>query len=86
MEEGFEIPVTYKGKELLFPASLVSFGWSHRIEVDVYGTRVSFERDDNREWRALIAPEDLEGHPNVDVHLLMAIGESIEEILKGEGK
>jgi hypothetical protein len=82
MEEGFEIPVTYKGKELLFPASLVSFGWTHRIEVDVYGTKVSFERDDNHEWRALVAPEDWEGHPHVDVHLLKAIGESIEEILK----
>ena len=82
MDEGFDIPVTYKGKELLFPASLVSFGWTHRIEVDVNGTKVSFERDENREWRALISPEDLEDHPNVDVQLLIAIGESIEEILK----
>ena len=80
MDEGFEIPVTYKDKELLFPARLVSFGYTHRIEVDVYGTRVSYERDDNREWRALVDPE--EGHANVDVHLLIAIGESIEEILK----
>jgi hypothetical protein len=30
----------------------------------------------------LISPEELEGHPNVDVQLLIAIGESIEEILK----
>jgi hypothetical protein len=82
MDEGFEIPVTYKGKELLFPASLVSFGWTHRIEVDVSGTKVSYERDENREWRALISPEELEGHRNVDVQLLIAIGESIEEILK----
>jgi hypothetical protein len=29
-----------------------------------------------------VAPEDWEGHPHVDVHLLKAIGESIEEILK----
>jgi hypothetical protein len=82
MDEGFGIPVIYKGKELLFPANLVSFGWTHRIEVDVNGTKVSFERDENREWRALISPEDLDSHPNVDVQLLIAIGESIEEILK----
>jgi hypothetical protein len=82
MDEGFGIPVTYKGKELLFPANLVSFGWTHRIEVHVNGTKVSFERDENREWRALISPEDLDSHPNVDVQLLIAIGESIEEILK----
>jgi hypothetical protein len=40
MDEGFGIPVTYKGKELLFPANLVSFGWTHRIEVHVNGTKV----------------------------------------------
>jgi hypothetical protein len=37
MDEGFALPVNYKGKELLFPAQLVSFGWTHRIQVDVYG-------------------------------------------------
>jgi hypothetical protein len=60
MDEGFGIPVTYKDKELLFPAQLVSFGWTHRMQVDVYGTTIFFERDEEREWRALLEPEELD--------------------------
>jgi hypothetical protein len=82
VDEGFELPVNYKGKELLFPAQLVSFGWTHRIQVDVYGTIVFFERDEEREWRALLSLEDLELNQEVDVALIKAIGASIEEMLK----
>ncbi len=57
MEEGFELPVTFKGKELLFPAQLVSFGWTHRMQVAVSGTTVYFERDEERERRAVADPE-----------------------------
>jgi hypothetical protein len=82
MEEGFELPVTHKGKEWLFPAQLVSFGWTHRIQVDVYGTTVYFERDEEREWRALLAAEDLELNKTIDVELVKAIATCIEEILR----
>jgi hypothetical protein len=82
MEDAFEIPVAYDGKELSFVARLVSFGWTHRIHVDVYGLEVAFERDEEREWRALIAPEELQTSKNVAVPLLKAIAFSIEQILK----
>lgn len=82
MEEGFELPVRYRGEELLFPAQLVSFGWTHRIQVDVHGTTVFFERDEEGEWRALIAAEDLEAGKKTDAELLKAIASCIEDILK----
>ena len=82
MEEGFEIPVPYKGKELLFPAQLVFFGWTHRIEVAMDGTRVCFERDEEGEWRALLSAEDLEANKTIDVELVKAIAAAIENILK----
>jgi hypothetical protein len=81
MEEGFDIPVTYKGKELFFPARLVSFGYTHRIEVDVYGTLVHFERDEEREWRALVASEEKQGGQHLDVELLQQLIRSLERIL-----
>ncbi|HYK55626.1 MAG TPA: hypothetical protein VEV15_04045, partial [Flavisolibacter sp.] len=82
MEEGFEIPVPYKGKELLFPAQLVFFGWTHRIEVAMDGTRVCFERDEEGEWRALLSAGDLECNKTIDVELVKAITAAIENILK----
>ena len=82
MEDGFELPVTYKGKDLLFPAQLVSFGWTHRIEVAMDGTRVCFERDEEGEWRALLSAEDLKCNKTIDVELVKAIATTIENILK----
>ena len=82
MDEGFDIPVTHKGKELLFPARLVSFGWTHKIEVEVAGTVVFFERDEEREWRALLSAEDAEAGKKVDAELMKAIVDSLEEILR----
>lgn len=81
MAEGFELPVNYNGEELLFPAQLVSLGWTHRILVDVYGTAVYFERDEEREWRALISTEKLETNKNIDVELLKAMAAAIEDVL-----
>lgn len=60
MEESFYIPVTYKGKDLQFEASLQRRGYIHIIAVDVYGTMVTFERDEEGNWRGLIPPEEKE--------------------------
>ena len=54
MDEGFELPVVYKGKELLLPAKINRFGYSYKIEVEVSGTLIFFEKDEERNWRALI--------------------------------
>ena len=73
MEDGFELPVRYRKEDLLLPAQLVSFGWTHRIQVDVYGTTVYFERDEAGEWRALLAAEDLGLNKSIDLELVKAI-------------
>jgi hypothetical protein len=80
MEESFFIPVTYKGKDLQFEASLQRRGYVHIIAVDVYGTMVTFERDEEGNWRALLPPEEQGKTP--DVALLRTIGETIEALLK----
>lgn len=79
MEE-FELPVWYKNKEVLFPARLQSFGWTHRIVVDLYGFELAFERDEEREWRAL--SEDATAAANLDPELIKAVAGAIESILK----
>jgi hypothetical protein len=82
MDEPFELPVIYKGKELLFPTHLQQIGYTHRFAVDVFGQQVFFEPDEERNYRALIDAEQLESNKKVSVDLLQAISEGIEAVLK----
>ena len=80
MEEQFEIPVTYQGKELQFNAQLLQVGYVHKILVDVKGQPVSIEKDDEGNYRAVLA--DITSENKIDKSLIKAIVESIKEILK----
>jgi hypothetical protein len=80
MDEPFDLPVTYKGEELLFPAQLKQLGYIHQFEVDVYGTAVFFEPDEEGVYRAIIDSDQL--NRQVNVALLKAIAEGIETILR----
>jgi hypothetical protein len=82
MAEDFQIPVTYRNIELLIPARLLQYGYSFRIEVDINGGKVFFERDEERNWRAVIhSPEN--NKDNIpDPELLQKIATSIEDITK----
>lgn len=53
MNEVFELPVHYHGKEHELPARLHVFGLSYKIEVEVNGRSFFFERDEERNWRAI---------------------------------
>jgi hypothetical protein len=80
MEDSFDLPVVYKGEEVLFPARLLQTGYTHRFEVDVYGTPVYFEPDEERNYRALV-DTDGEGK-EVPLELFKAIAAGIEVVLK----
>ena len=82
MDEPFEIPVLYNNQELLFTARLLTFGYVHKFEVDVFGQQLFFEQDDSGNYRALADPSNLEEAKKMDVELLQAIAHSIELILK----
>jgi hypothetical protein len=79
MTEPFELPVSYKGEEILFPAQLKQVGYTHKIVVDVYGQEVFFEPDEERNYRAIIEQEKL--NKQVNVELLQALAKTIETIL-----
>jgi hypothetical protein len=66
MEE-FEIPISVNGKEYLFSSRLIQFGYTYRIEVDVDGTLVNFEKDEERNWRALIDAQTEKSNINSDL-------------------
>jgi hypothetical protein len=73
MDESFDIPVTYKGKEYLFPATLNSAGYSYRIQVDVFGNSLRFEPDEERNFRAVLGNSDLQHADKVDRSLIEEI-------------
>lgn len=81
-EDGFEIPVTYKGKEMSFPASVQSFGYTHRILVDVDGVEIQLEPDEERNYRAIIVNPDQPGINLPDTALVAQIVEVVESIVK----
>lgn len=82
MDEGFELPVHYKGEELLFPGQLHLYGYTQKIEILVHGVSVLYERDEESNWRAIVDAEELEKNRTLNAELLEAIAEAIEEVLR----
>lgn len=80
MDEPFELPVFYKGEEHFFTSQLQQSGYTHKIIVNIHGTEVAFEPDEERNYRALIDPEKMD--KDIQIDLLKAIAESIEQIVK----
>lgn len=80
MENTFDIPVIYKGKELLFTGQLLHLGYIHKIAIDVNGEQILLEKDDEGNYRAVLA--NIESESKLDKELVKAIVESFELILK----
>ena len=82
MDETFDIPVTYKNSELTFHAKLLHLGYVYKFSVDVNGTEVFFEKDDEGNFRALVDTSNLDAGVKIDRGLLEAIAKSLVDILK----
>ena len=67
-----ELPVIYKNKEPSFKAHVVRFGYVNHIVVDLGGSQITIERDEEGSYRALGDTEKIEG-PKVDVDLIKAV-------------
>lgn len=67
-----EIPVTYKNEELSLKAHVVRFSYVNHVVVDLGGTQITIERDEEGNYRALGDTEKVEGS-KVDVDLIKAI-------------
>jgi len=78
----FELPVSFNNKEFSFPARLLNYGYSYKLEVDIDGDKIMFEPDEERNWRALVAYEDINSNKKINIELLKAIVVSIEAIMK----
>jgi hypothetical protein len=50
MEDYFELPITYKGEELLLKGRLAAFTYVYKFYIMVNDSELEFERDDNGEF------------------------------------
>jgi hypothetical protein len=74
----FDVAVEFHGKHLSFPARLLMFGYSYKIEVEVNTIKVLFEPDEERNYRALVDESDRQ---TIDVELLGAVAAALHEAL-----
>ena len=83
MKEEFEIPVGYKNIQYQFKARLLTPGaYTHKIKVDVNGTEVLFEMDEERNYRAYIDPINAKAIEKADKDLLKEIAIAIEVLVR----
>lgn len=82
MNDSFEIPVTFNGAEISFPAQLVPSGYIHKIQVDVYGQPFLFEPDEEGQYIVVIDPGILNNYKNIDIALLREIANTLESVHK----
>jgi len=82
LDNNFELPITFKGIDYLFPATLITYGYSYKIAVTVFDTTVNFEPDEERNFRAVVNAEDINYSKKIDAALLQLIAATLEELLK----
>ena len=80
MEQTFIIPVIYEGEETDFEASFQPYGYTYRIAVDLFGTRVLFEPDEEGSYRALISPAEIIISKPINRELLAAVVRVLETV------
>ena len=80
MEDQFQIPVTYKGEELLFNASVRAYGYVHKIAVNVNGQTMLFEEDEEGLYRVVVPYDDSLPMPQVNIELVGLIATVLNSI------
>ena len=76
-DEQLTLPVIYKGKEYSFPLKVVPQGYVYRFVLQIDEAEVTFERDEEGEYRAIISKPDEHKGKLPERALLEAISEVI---------
>jgi hypothetical protein len=80
MDESFEIPVHYKGRQLFFKGNFLILPSSYKIQVHVNGIDLIYEPDPKGNWRLLMDPYHLDKTSKPDMGLLREIGRSLKSL------
>ena len=72
MDETFTLVINYKGKEYQVEGELRIFGYIHKIAIKFEGQEILFERDEERNYRAVMPGYD-GSRAEIDIGLVQAI-------------
>lgn len=81
MDEPIIITVSYKGKEKELEVQWQPIGYTHRFKVWIDEVEIFFEPDEERQYRAVIPPEQSEVAHKIDTALLQAVATVLQEAL-----
>jgi hypothetical protein len=81
MNEPFLLQVKYKNEIREFEANIQRLGYIYRITVRINGMEVYFEKDENQEYRAVLADPESRGK-EIDRGLLEAVAGTLREEMK----
>jgi hypothetical protein len=76
----FELPVTYKNKEIVLTGKLVQMGYTYKIFITVDEQEIIFEPDEERNLRAIV--ENADNRQSIPAAFIQAIGESLGKHLR----
>lgn len=82
MEDSFLLYVAVDGKEYQFPAAILETGYTVKVQVEINGSNIMFEPDEERNWRAVIPYEDAQANKKFDVAILKAVADILTEHTK----
>jgi hypothetical protein len=82
MNDEFFIPVHFNNQDYEFPAKLLQYGYSVKLEVEIESQTVLFEPDEERNWRAVIPYDEIPTARPLNGALLQAVAEGIAAITK----
>ena len=80
MEDSFSIDIYFRGKEYNFEAILIAVGYTHKIRIVINGVEVTFEPDEERNYRAILNDIGQGAIKDSDIELIKAVGDKIELI------
>lgn len=80
--ENFDLDIEHDGETKTFHGTFGKYGWSYRFTVDVDGTEVIFEPDEERNFRAIVPNARLDNSRLKE--LVELIGRELEKLLKQE--
>jgi hypothetical protein len=81
MSQIFELPVTYRSEEYLFPSELMQTGYTFKISMKIRETDLLFEQDEEGNFRAMVEPALLHT-AHIDQELLQIVCETLKEVFQ----
>ncbi len=79
-DNNFELPVTFDGVDYVFNACLIMYGYSYKIDVELFGSVTSFERDEEQRFRAVVPYDMLNETRVADKALLQVVAGRLAEL------